>query len=148
MNHYLLMLALLAAVAVTACKPQAPAEPAPTTDAQTTVEAPAPVAVESAPAKSAADVPFDVKGFAGTFGSGADKITLNADGTYKLAGSAQGDGTWTAEENGSRIRLDPNRKTDEDRLYTVVSNEQIDRVDATGKAVEPAQSFKREAAAY
>ena len=145
MNRKLLVLALLAAVAATACKPQAPAETTPTTDAQTAAEAPAPVAVESAPAKSAADVPFDVKGFAGTFATADTKITLNADGTYKLSGAAQGDGTWTAEEDGKRVRLDPNSKSEEDRVYVIATNDQLDLADASGKAVEPMQSFKREA---
>lgn len=147
MNRSLLTLALLATLAATACKPQAPAEPAPTADAQTAVEAPGPVAVESAPSTSPADLPFDIKGFAGTFATADAKITLNADGTYKLSGAAQGDGTWTAEEGGKRIRLDPNSKTEEDRLYAVASNDQLDVLDGTGQPVTPTQAFKREAAA-
>ena len=143
MNRSLLMLALLATLAVTACKPQAPAESEPAPQAQ----APAPVAVESAPSASAADVPFDTKGFAGTFATADTKITLAADGSYKLAGAAQGDGTWTAEEDGTRLRLDPNSKSEEDRLFAIVSHEQIDQIDAAGATVTPAQSFKREAAA-
>ena len=144
MNRPLLLLALLAALAATACKPQAPATPEPA--AQAAAE-PGPAAVESAPSTSPADLPFDTKGFAGTFATADTKVILNADGTYKLTGATQGDGTWTAEENGKRIRLDPNSKAEEDRLYTVVSHEQIDQVDASGAAVTPAQSLMREAAA-
>lgn len=144
MNRSLLTLALLATLAATACKPQAPAESAPAADANTAAEAPAPAPVE--PAAAPAEAPFDIKGFAGTFATADAKITLNADGTYVIAGATKGDGTWTAEENGKRIRLDPNSKSDEDRLYSVVSHDQIDQVDATGAAVAPAQSFMREAA--
>ena len=146
MTRPLLLLAQLATLAATAGKPQAPAtEPA--AQANTAAEAPGPAAVESAPATSPADLPFDTKGFAGTFATADTKVVLNADGTYKLTGATQGDGTWTAEENGKRLRLDPNSKSEEDRLYTVVSHEQIDQVDASGAAVTPAQSLMREAAA-
>jgi copper homeostasis protein (lipoprotein) len=147
MKRSLLLLALLATLAATACKPQAPATTEPAAQANTAAEAPGPAAVESAPSTSAAEVPFDTKGFAGTFAAGDTKVILNADGTYKLAGATQADGTWTAEENGKRIRLDPNTKAEEDRLYTVVSHEQIDQVDASGAPVSPAQSLVREAAA-
>jgi len=145
MNRLLLSLALLAALAATACKPQAPTPSEPAAQATTAADAPAPAPVE--PAAAPADAPFDTKGFAGTFATADTKITLNTDGTYKLAGATQGDGTWTAEENGKRIRLDPNSKSDEDRLYSVVSHDQIDQVDATGAAVAPAQTFRREGAA-
>jgi copper homeostasis protein (lipoprotein) len=141
MNRSLLTLALLATLAATACKPQAPAPAEPSAQANTAAEAPAPM-----PAAAPAQAPFDIKGFAGTFATAGSKITLNADGSYVIAGATQGDGTWTAEENGKRIRLDPNSKTEQDRLYSVVSHDQIDQVDATGAAVAPAQSFMREGA--
>lgn len=144
MNRSLLTLALFATLAATACKPQAPAPTEPSAQANTAAEAPAPAPV--APAAAPAEAPFDIKGFAGTFAAADNKITLNADGSYVLAGATQGDGTWTAEENGKRIRLDPNSKTEEDRVYSVVSHDQIDQVDATGAAVTPAQSFMREGA--
>lgn len=146
MNRPLLLLTLLAILAATACKPQAPVTTAPAAQANTAAEAPGPAAVESAPSTSPADLPFDTKGFAGTFATADTKVILNADGTYKLTGAVQGDGTWTAEEGGKRIRLDPNSKTEEDRVYSVVSHDQIDQVDATGAAVTPAQSFMREGA--
>jgi copper homeostasis protein (lipoprotein) len=173
MNRKLLMLVLFASIAVAACKPQAPAEPAapaaPEAPAEpakteTMAEPSAPVAVESSPATSAADVPFDVKGFAGVFSGtlpcadcpGIDtRITFNADGTYKLhetfhgkPGNGNGDGTWTAEENGKRIRLDPNSKSEQDRLFAVTSKDQIDALDLEGKAPESKlpSTLKREGA--
>lgn len=149
MNPTLLLLAMASTLTIAACKPEAPAEPAaPATPVEQTAE-PAPVAVESAPAVTPADVPFDTKGFAGTF-SGADmKLSLNADGTFKLEEGQSGngfDGTWTAEEGGKRIRLDPNSKSEEDRLYAIASNDQLDALGADGQASTGA-SLKREGAA-
>ena len=162
MNRKLLLLAMTSVLAVAACKPQAPAEPeapaapAPAETAAAPAAAPAeqaPVALESAPASSAADVPFDTKGFAGVFSgtlpcadcSGIDTtITLNRDGTYTVHESYQGkpgngfngDGNWTAEENGKRVRLDPNSKGEADRLFAIASQDELDPLDATGKAID------------
>jgi len=149
MNRKLLLLAVASTLAIGACKPEAPVEPAapaaPVEQAAAPAE-PAPVAVESAPANSPADVPFDVKGFAGIF-SGADtRLTLNADGTYAQSGSAVSEGTWTAEEDGKRIRLDPNSKSEEDRLYAITSNDQLDALAADGQPATTSSSLKREAA--
>ena len=162
MNRKLLLAAALSTLAVVACKPQAPAEPA--TDTAPAAVDPAPVAVESAPATAPADVPFDVKGFAGTFSGtlpcadcpGIDtKITLKPDGTYTLheayqgkKNSFDGDGTWTAEENGQRIRLDPNSKSENDRVFAVKSKDEIEVLDAEGKAIAATapHALKREGA--
>jgi copper homeostasis protein (lipoprotein) len=147
MNRKLLLLALVSTLAIAACKPEAPAEPAAPAEQAAAPAAPAPVAVESAPASSPADVPFDVKGFAGTF-SGTDmKLTLNADGTYQLnANGGDGEGTWTAEEDGKRIRLDPNSKSQEDRLYAITSNDQLDALGADGQPATAPSALKREGA--
>ena len=148
MNRKLLLLAVVSTLAIAACKPEAPAEPAAPAEQAAAPAAPAPVAVESAPASSPADVPFDVKGFAGTF-SGTDmKVTLNADGTYKLsANGVEGDGTWTAEEDGKRVRLDPNSKSEEDRLFAITSNDQLDALGADGQPATAPSALKREGAA-
>ena len=145
MNRKLSLLVLVSALAIAACKPQAPAEPAaPAAPAEPAAPAAAaPVAVESAPAATAADVPFDIKGFAGTFMAGDTTLALKADGTYTLSGNV--DGTWTAEENGKRIRLDPNSKTEEDRLFAVTSNDQLDALGADGNPAAVASTLKREA---
>jgi copper homeostasis protein (lipoprotein) len=151
MNRKLLLVAVLSTVAFAACKPQAPAEPAAPVAPAAPAE-PAPVAVESAPAAAPADVPFDTKGFAGVFTGtlpcadcpGIDtKVMLNRDGTYMLdetyqgkPGNFSGDGTWTAEEGGKRIRLDPNSKSLEDRLFAVASQDQIEALDKAGNAID------------
>ena len=169
MNRKLLLALMASTLAIAACKPQAPAEPAaPAAETEAVPAAtsePAPVAVESAPASTAADVPFDVKGFAGTFSgtlpcadcAGIDTtIALKPDGTYTLREAYQGkqdsfdgDGTWTAEENGRRVRLDPNSKSEQDRLFAVKSNDEIESLDAEGKplATNTPHALKREGAA-
>lgn len=167
MNRKLLLAVMASTFAIAACKPQAPAEPAtPATDtAPVAATEPAPVAAESARASSAADVPFDVKGFAGTFSGtlpcadcpGIDTtVTLKPDGTYAVhevyqgkPGSFDGNGTWTAEENGQRVRLDPNSKSEQDRVFAVKSSDEIESLDTEGKpiATEAPHSLKREGAA-
>jgi len=164
MNRKLLLIALASTLAIAACKPQAPAEPAADTAPAAAPAEPAPVAVESAPAKVAEDVPFDIKGFAGTFSGtlpcadcpGIDtKITLKPDGSYMLhetyqgkKGSFDGDGTWTAEENGQRIRLDPNSKSENDRVFAVKSKDEIETLDMEGKPIASTapRALKREGA--
>jgi copper homeostasis protein (lipoprotein) len=164
MNRKLLSIAALSVIAIAACKPQAPAEPATDPAAAVAPAETAPVAVESAPAKAAEDVPFDIKGFAGTFSGtlpcadcpGTDtKITLKPDGTYTLhetyqgkKGGFDGDGTWTAEENGERIRLDPNSKSETDRVFAVKSKDEIEILDTEGKPIASTapHALKREGA--
>ncbi|WP_342315226.1 copper resistance protein NlpE [Lysobacter sp. FW306-1B-D06B] len=152
--------ALLCALSLSACKPQAPAEPP---AAQPEATAPAPAADAQPSAQSA---PFDVKAFAGTFTGtlpcadcpGIDtRIVLAADGTYTITESYQersapelkGDGTWTAEENNQRLRLDPNSKSDNDRLFAILSHDEIRQLDMEGKPIESALPYnlKREGAA-
>ena len=98
-------------------------------------------------------MPFDAKAFAGTFTGtlpcadcpGIDtQLVLSADGTYTITESYQersaptlkGDGTWTAEENNQRLRLDPNSKSDNDRLFAILSNDEIRQLDMEGKPIE------------
>jgi copper homeostasis protein (lipoprotein) len=166
MNRKLLLAVMASTLAIAACKPQAPAESGmPAADTAPAAAEPAPVAAESARATSATDVPFDVKGFAGTFSGtlpcadcpGIDTtVTLKPDGTYAVhevyqgkPGSFDSDGTWTAEENGKRVRLDPNSKSEQDRVFAVKSSDEIESLDIEGKpiATEAPHSLKREGAA-
>lgn len=163
MNQKLLALACLATLAVAGCKPHPPAEPAqmPADSAAQTpaVTAAAPMADQPKPAL------FDAKAFAGTFSGtlpcadcpGIDTtLELKADGSYQLNEIHHGqkndaqafDGTWTAEANDQHVRLDPNSKREDDRLYEIVSNEEIRML---GKDGQPAadtlnHSLKRIAA--
>lgn len=131
MNRKLLALACLAALAIAACKREeapapAAAEPAP---------AAAPAVVESAPTgeTAATAASFDMKAFAGTFSAGATTIELKPDGTYLAKdGDQQMDGTWTAEEGDTRIRLDPNTKAQDDRLFQIGGNDALVAIDEQG----------------
>lgn len=139
--------ALLCALALCGCKPQAPVAPA-----ADVVPAPA---ARTPPAADAAAVAtaFDAKAFAGTFTGnlpcadcpGIDtRLVLAADGTYTISEGYQarsapelkGDGTWTVEENDQRLRLDPNSKSDNDRLFAILSNDEIRQLDTQGKPIE------------
>ncbi|QWF15007.1 copper resistance protein NlpE [Lysobacter capsici] len=165
MNQKLLALACLAALALSACNKPTEATSAPAETAKAAEPAPA-VAPEPAPVAEAPKAGFDVAAFAGSFSgtlpcadcSGIDtKIEFKADGSYavdetyqgKKDGAFKGDGTWTAEEDGKRLRLDPNSKTDPDRLFEVVSHEEIRQLDTEGKAIESQAnlSLKRASAA-
>lgn len=106
-------------------------------------------AVDNAPAPEG----LDVRAFAGRFEGtlpcadcpGIDStIELEGDGTYTLhdayreSDGATNDveGTWTVEEAGKRIRLDPNSKQARDRLYEVVSDDELLMLDGDGNRIE------------
>jgi len=95
-----------------------------------------------APRSSDEAAGFDMKGFAGTFAGtlpcascpGIDTIlVLAADGTYQLTEayledpgpSVATDGTWSVEDEDSRIRLDPAGKQAEDRLLAIESMQRV-----------------------
>lgn len=151
MTKQSLALACLAALALSACNKPTEGTSAPAETPKTAEAAPV-AALEPAPAE-APKAGFDVAAFAGSFSgtlpcadcAGIDtKVEFKADGTYaidesyqgKKDGTAKGDGTWTAEEEGKRLRLDPNSKSDQDRLFEVVSNEEIRLLDQEGKAID------------
>lgn len=164
MNQKLLALACLAALTLSACNKQAETPPA---EAPKTAEAAPAPAAEPTPAPVEAPKPaFDAAAFAGAFSGtlpcadcgGIDtKLELKADGSYaidetyqgKKDGAHKGDGSWTAEEDGKRLRLDPNSKSDSDRLFEVVSHEEIRSLDSQGQAIasQANQSLKRASAA-
>ena len=102
--------------------------PAPATDATQTGDATSPVA----------DAPrgFDTKAFAGTFAAPGTTLTIDTDGSYRMivhAESANADlesaGTWTLEPDGKHVLLDPESKSDPDRRYALVSNDELQPVD-------------------
>ncbi|WP_169447736.1 copper resistance protein NlpE [Luteimonas mephitis] len=146
-----------AALALAACKPSS--DTAAPADAMAPSEAVAPEAahdtatdvlkeVDNSPAPEG----LDVRAFAGSFKGtlpcadcpGIDStIELKADGSYathdvyqERDASFDSTGTWTVEEAGKRIRLDPNSKDEVDRLYEVVSNDELRMLDGDGKAIE------------
>ncbi|SDY92710.1 copper homeostasis protein (lipoprotein) [Lysobacter sp. yr284] len=153
MNRKLLALACLAALALSACNKPAETPAAAPAETPKAAEPAAPAEAAPAPAAAAAPATFDAAAFAGTFSgtlpcadcSGIDtKLELKADGGYALSesyqgkkdGNFKGDGTWTAEDNGKRVRLDPNSKSDDDRLFDIVSKDEIRMLDTEGKPIE------------
>lgn len=144
----------LAVLSLSACKKEPAAEPA----AAAPATAAAPAADPALEAAANPVVDFDMRAFAGEFGgalpcadcAGIDtKIVLAGDGTYtideiyqgKSADAVKGDGNWTAEDNGHRLRLDPNSKNDADRLFEVLGNNEIRLMDKDGNAIQGAQNY-------
>jgi copper homeostasis protein (lipoprotein) len=160
-------LCLVALVVLAGCKRETAATPdvAPAAETQPVASPPAEMAPATQPAPEA-DTALDTRAFAGNFSGtlpcadcpGIDTmLELHADGTFMLMETylerkvepAMLDGTWTAEENGSRIRLDPNSKSEQDRLYAVDSRDQITQLGSDGTppaATGPDFSLKRDAA--
>ena len=151
MTHRLLALACLTVLAVSACKQE---EPAPPADIAPAAAETAPAAVDFVPTGAdPAGAEFDVRAFAGTFSGtlpcascpGIDTtLVLNPDGTYAItetyqddsSAPAQMDGTWTAEADGTQILLDPNSKSEQDRLFAIDSNDHITQLGADGQPAE------------
>lgn len=146
-----------AALALAACKSSS--DTAAPADAMAPSEAVAPEAADDTVTdvlkevdNSPAPEGLDVRAFAGSFKGtlpcadcpGIDStIELKADGSYathdvyqERDASFDSAGTWTVEEAGKRIRLDPNSKDEVDRLYEVVSNDELRMLDGDGKAIE------------
>jgi copper homeostasis protein (lipoprotein) len=153
MNKTLTALACLASLVAAGCQQQ-PAEPA--ADAASMEAAPAPVATGITPTAESSGSDqgpgFDMKGFAGTFTGtmpcancpGIDTtLELAADGTYRITEVYQEedvapremDGTWTVEADDRQIRLDPNSKEEQDRLFEITSEQQITQLDLEGRPI-------------
>jgi copper homeostasis protein (lipoprotein) len=157
MTHRILFTAALcvSTIALAGCKPATDtsadsAQPATTAAAQPT-DAAHPTDVTSEVDNSPAPDGLDVRAFAGSFKGtlpcadcpGIDaSVELRADGTGTLSDHYQErtndtaeTGTWTVEENGKRIRFDPDSKAAQDRLYAVDSNDQITQLGGDGQPV-------------
>ena len=94
----------------------------------------APVAPMTTMATGVSDAPapgehttFDAKAFAGEFADGNFTLRLAADGTYTLSTPAADNapGTWTLEPDARHIRLDPESKSEDDRVYELVSDDEL-----------------------
>ena len=167
MNRIATSLALgLLALSLAACRQEA--EPAPAAPEAAVEPAPAP-APEMTPQVSDSDLTaksgdVDMKAFPGTFAGtlpcascpGIDaRLELQADGPFKLTETYQGEagapavveGTWTVEDGGKRVLLDPNSKSEQDRSFEIVSNDEIRLLGQDGKPVDSKlnYSLKREA---
>lgn len=126
------------------------------------------VAVEPAPAQAPTVIPsgagaeaagaLDARAFAGRFEgtlpcAGCPEVDsileLGADGTYVLtetypdamAQSGATRGTWAGEDDGARIRLDPDDKREPDRLYEVASADELRQLDTSGGTIPTQVSY-------
>ena len=138
-----LLLAVLPVALLAACNRQpenADVAPAATVAAPATVAEPVAPATVSDPigvSESAAPgehTMFDAKAFAGEFADARSAVTFTADGTYSMntesvAAKPPTTGTWTLEPDARHIRLDSNDKADEDRVYELVSNDELHATD-------------------
>lgn len=141
--HAASVIALVTALA--ACQPATPEA----TPAAADAVAPAPPAQAPVPATTHAAMPAadasDARAFAGRFVAGDTSIQLRGDGSFELSdGGTRFDGTWTAEEGGTRIRLDPNSKAESDRLFSVASVDEIHPLGAEGLPTSEAAPLLRE----
>lgn len=140
------------------CKREAPEPPVdPAIDNTAAVDAIA--VIEQSPADSitATSMGFDSKSFAGKFGGTDATVELNADGNFVLVETSQGaadgpnsiDGTWTVESDGKQLRLDPSSKEEADRVFAIVSNDEIRLLaeDGSSAGSGPAYSLKRDGSA-
>lgn len=147
-RKHLTILFLVAVVALAGCQRETP-DVAPAAETQPVATSAAETAPAAEPAPEA-ETALDTRAFAGNFSGtlpcadcpGIDTtLELHGDGTFMLMETYQErkvepamlDGTWTAEENGSRIRLDPNSKSEQDRLYAVDSHDRITQLANDGK---------------
>lgn len=156
----LLLPTLVALSGVAACQRQP--DPAPATQTAPVAIVPAPLADPAPPLAETAridtiaevdhgagPVDVDVKALAGVFSGTlpcADcpgiktTLRLKADGSYILhelyvdrddqdGGS---EGAWTADQKDRRIRLDPDSKDADGRLFRIVSNDELEMLDSDG----------------
>jgi copper homeostasis protein (lipoprotein) len=102
---------------------------------------------------------FSAKAFAGTFKGelpcadcpGLDEtLVLAPDGSFTLTdiyrerpqGTRSIAGSWTIEDTDKRIRLDPNTKAEQDRLYAITSNDEIKPLGAYGKPAASGPEYR------
>lgn len=102
--------------------------------------------------ESADPAGFDRKAFAGDFAGTlpcADcpgiemQLAIDPDGSFVLDetyqerdASFETRGTWTVEDQGRRLRLDPDSKDEPDRLFQVVSRDELRMLDSDGQPVD------------
>ena len=134
-----LLLAVLPVALLAACNRQpesADVAPAATVASPATVAEPvAPATVADPVGVSDAAAPgehttFDAKAFAGEFADARSAVTFTADGTYSMntesvAAKPPTTGTWTLEPDARHIRLDPESKSEDDRVYELVSHDEL-----------------------
>jgi copper homeostasis protein (lipoprotein) len=157
--------ALAAALLACACSrqpgaPEAPAQPAPPAAAQVPVAAveSGTAATMAQPGVQPADAGADARAVAGTYSGtlpcadcpGIDEtLVLADDGSFVLTdtyrerpGSANVvQGSWSLEDRGKRIRLDPGSKDAADKLYGI-DGDGLRLLDAAGKPIDSGLPYR------
>lgn len=145
-----------AALTIAACQREAPPAVAPEMRTPAPIQpTAAPDAIETTMAQAGVQPPaagLDTKAFAGKFNGTLpcadcpgiqETLILNADGRFELidiyqerpASTQIWHGTWSSEADGKRIRLDPNSKTEKDRLYAIDGNNMLIALDSNGRGI-------------
>jgi hypothetical protein len=97
--------------------PPPPPTPEPGTDAEV---------VEDRGSPTAAAPTFDAKAFAGRYAAGDTALEVSADGTFTLSGKdGETTGTWTLQPGGTKVTLDPDSKSEQDRTLDVMSTDSV-----------------------
>lgn len=163
--RHALFAASLLAIALAGCKPAANADKAvdagnaPASDTATTdVPAAAPATdplLEGSDAISIVqhDKPdpqgFDRKAFAGRFSADGTALEIASDGGFVLTEtSATGEtattqGSWSVDDAGKRLLLDPDTKEAADRHFEIPSGDELRAVDADGKPLDDDAPLRR-----
>ena len=149
----------LSVALVAACQRSEPAD-----DAMAAAETAPTAAPATAPAEDASKVvstddgaadagELDLRAFAGTFNGSLPcascpgietELTLSPDGTFTMTetyidqadGTQKSQGTWSAEQDGARLRLDPDSKSENDRVYEIRSNDEVRMLDLGAQRIE------------
>ncbi|MFS8063810.1 MAG: copper resistance protein NlpE [Luteimonas sp.] len=155
MNHKLLFVATLslATMAVNVgCKREASPEVAPAVETP-----PSSATVDAAPADHVMEpaTVLNTKAFAGTFSGtlpcadcpGIDTtIKLRTDGTATVGEQhrerrhhLEQTGTWTVEADNTRVRFDPDSKAEQDRVFAIISKDQLIQLGTDGTPLASGQ---------
>lgn len=107
-------------------------ETAAAADAASTAEpappAPSPTATDLTPTPAASPV--------GEFASDDTRLSIGERGTFVLErGGDRVEGTWTLEQDGRRVRLDPNSKAEPDRVFDIVSPDELRHADGNAPSL-------------
>ncbi len=137
----------LSVLLTSACTAPTPSVPAGKPATEKTAKTPIPANTSDAP------VSIESETFAGKFSGvlpcascpGIDTaLTLRGDGSFRLSETYQDEpgggpfvsaGHWRTEQDGKRLRLNPIGKADQERLYEIVSRDEIRMLDLEGKPI-------------
>lgn len=112
-----------------------------------------------APLDSSSTSGFDVRGFAGTFTGtlpcascpGIETtLVLQPDGRYRLTeeyldesgGRLESEGSWSAEDGGAWLLLDPSGKELEDRSYSIIDAGTLRLLATDGRPIDSALDYQ------